>query len=81
MVRQLLALREPNQVVEHVPRAHLRHHQGHHRPTMDVELQRILNTAGNVQEALLPDPTMGVDVPCHASVASRIPSSSASSSA
>jgi hypothetical protein len=65
MVSQLLALQEPYQVVEHVPHVHLRHHQGHRRPTMDAELHRFLDTVGNVQEVLLPVPTAGMDIPCH----------------
>jgi hypothetical protein len=64
MFCQLLALREPYQVVEHVTRAHLRHHQGHRRPTMDAELHHISDAVGIVQEALLPVPTVGEDVPC-----------------
>jgi hypothetical protein len=65
MVSQLLALQEPYQVVEHVPRAHLRHHQGHRRPTMDAELHHFPDTVGNVQEVLLPVPATGMDIPCH----------------
>jgi hypothetical protein len=41
MVSQLLALQEPYQGVEHVPRAHLRHRQGHCRPMMDAELHHV----------------------------------------
>jgi hypothetical protein len=32
---------------------------------MDVELLRALDMVGDIQEALLPVCTMGVDVPCH----------------
>jgi hypothetical protein len=48
MVHQLLALRKPYQVVEDMPQAHLRHRQGHRRPTMDAELHRVPNVVGNV---------------------------------
>jgi hypothetical protein len=51
-------------VVEHMPRAHLRHHQGHRHPTMDAELHRVPDTVGNVQEVLLPVPAAGMDIPC-----------------
>jgi hypothetical protein len=48
---------------------------------MDAELHRVPDTIGEIQEALLPILTVGVDEPCSSIRSLRIPCSSASNSA